>query len=102
MVRSPHSVDFYRTVQELGNAAAAHDSAECDRLRAALERRLRISGPVRYEVVKLTYEDAVVRWAARDSAPRRQESVAQFVAGAPSSFPAAEPAAAIPSPAKEE
>ncbi len=88
LIRSPHSVDLFRTVQELGRAAQARDAAACDRLRAAVERRFRVAGPVRYEIVRQTFDNAMARWASRDTAPRRQESVATFLSGTPSAFPA--------------
>lgn len=96
LIRSPHSVDLFRTVQELGRAAQAHDVAACDRLRAAVERRFRVAGPVRYEIVRQTFGNAMARWASRDAAPRRQESVATFVSGTPSAFPASSSPTPLP------
>lgn len=98
-LRSPHSIDLYRNVQELGRAAQARDVEASDRLRAGLERRFRMSGPVRYEIVRQTYADPMARWSQRDTAPFRQESVATFQSGVDSAFPAAPgapPAAATP------
>ena len=101
LLRSPHSVDLFRTVQELGRAAQARDAAACDRLRAGVERRFRVTGPVRYEIVKQTYDNAIARWSSREVAPHRQESVATFVSGTRSAFspslstPASSPAAKV-------
>lgn len=81
LVRSPHSIDLARAVQELGRAAEAHDTAGCARARAAVERRFTVS-PVRYEVVKLTFADPMARW--QGGAALRQEPVGTFVTGVPS------------------
>jgi hypothetical protein len=94
LIRSSHSVDLFRNVQELGRAAQARDAALCDRLRAGIERRFRVAGLVRYEIVKQTFDNAIARWASRDAAPHRQESVATFLRGAPTTFSSPPPAPA--------
>ena len=101
LVRSPHSIDLSRAVQELGRALEAHDAAESARARAAIERRFTVS-PVRYEVVKLTFANPLER-LQQGALPRSRESLSTFVSGqklrpAPANFSASEPAMATEAP----
>ena len=86
VLRNPHSIDAYRTVQDLGRAVEnGQDVAKTVRLRRAFESRFN-AWPVRYDLVKVRSDNPLEHWKTGQT--QHSEPLASFsVEGPPSAAP---------------